>query len=239
MALDFQKIELRKNNVLDLKKKSGLDVNSKAQVVLALDYSGSMGGLYGNGTVQDVVERILPFGLAFDDNGEVDFYLFHDGVIKLKEPITLNNLDGHIQNKIIGKHYMGGTNYAPVLNQIYEDYATETTRKLFGSSKTEKRTDLPVYVIFITDGNNFDKNATESIIKKMSKTGIFVQFIGIGHEQFHFLDKLDDLSGRLIDNVNFLKVDRIREISDDDLYQGLMAEYPGWTQLAKQHYLID
>ena len=167
MAIDLDKIELRKQNVLDLKKKSGLGIDAKAQVVLALDFSGSMNTLYGNGTVQDVVERVLPFGIAFDDNKEVDFYLFHDGAIKMEKNITLSNLDGYINKRIIGHYQMGGTNYAPVL------------------------------------------------------------------------EKLDDLEGRTIDNVNFLKVSNIATIPDNQLYGGLMAEYPDWVSQAKGLNLID
>lgn len=238
MSIDLQKIELRKNSVIDLKKNSGLGADSKAQVYLALDYSGSMSELYRNGTVQDVVERVLPFGLAFDDNGEVDFHLFENGQRKLPENITLQNVDNYIPNKVLGKYPMGGTNYAPVLEAIYNEVANVSKGGFFSKTSVQKMKQ-PVYIIFITDGNNFDKFQTEAIIRKMSETGIFVQFIGIGRERFEFLDKLDDLSGRKIDNVNFFKVDNIRTISDQDLYNGLMAEYPGWVKLAKEHQLID
>lgn len=237
MAIDLQKIELRKQSVIDLKKKTGLGADSKAQVYLALDFSGSMSPLYRDGTVQNVVERILPFGLAFDDNGEVDFYLFHDKYIKMPENITLQNIDGYVDKKVLNKYQMGGTSYAPVLEAIYADTVTMSKGGFFSKATPEKM-DNPVYVIFITDGNNSDRSATEDIIRKMSNAGIFVQFIGIGWEQFSFLDKLDDLSGRKIDNVNFFKIDDIQRISDDNLYNGLMAEFPGWVTQAKSHQLI-
>jgi hypothetical protein len=234
--MNLEKIDLRKNHVLNLKKESGLGIDSKAQVVLALDYSYSMNPLYSNGTVQDTVERILPFGLAFDDNGEVDFYLFEDNSIKLPENITLKNLDGYIANKVYGKYKMGGTNYAPVLNFIYRNLS-EAKKGFFGGAK-KVQMDTPVYVIFITDGNNYDKSETEEIIQKMSKEGFFVQFIGIGKEQFQFLDKLDNLPGRLIDNVNFFKINDIRNCPDNELYAGLMKEYPTWVKEAKTNNLI-
>lgn len=238
MAIDLQKIELRKQSVIDLKKSSGLGSDSKAQVYLALDFSYSMSPLYDDGTVQEVVERILPFGLAFDDNGEVDFYLFENRCKQMPETITLSNVDGYINNKVLGRYSMGGTNYAPVLEEIYKETANVSKGGFFSKSSVEKMK-TPVYIIFITDGNNSDKSETESIIRKMSETGIFVQFIGIGKEQFSFLDKLDDLSGRKIDNVNFFKVDDIRGISDNALYQGLMTEYPGWVAQAKNKNLIS
>ena len=85
MAINLEKINLQKEQVIDLKKKAGIGSRSQAQVVLALDFSGSMSTLYNNGTVQKTVERILPFGLAFDDNGEVDTYLFENRYNKVKQ----------------------------------------------------------------------------------------------------------------------------------------------------------
>lgn len=233
MALDLIKIKERKEEVIDLKKKSGLD-SQKAQVILALDYSGSMSTLYRNGTVQDVVERVLPFGLAFDDNGEVDFYLFENGSKKMPDNITLKNLDGYINNKVMGKYSMGGTEYAPVLKQIFKDFSNK--KGLFGFGKTEVQD--PVYIIFITDGENSDHSATESIVKEMSNYGFFIQFVGIGYEQFRFLDKLDNLSGRKIDNANFFKIKDIKAESDSSLYSSLMNEFPTWVNQARNLNLI-
>lgn len=231
--IDLIKIKERREEVLDLKKKSGLD-NQKAQVILALDYSGSMSTLYSNGTVQEVVEKILPFGLAFDDNGEVDFYLFENGSKKMPENITLKNLDGYINNKVIGKYSMGGTEYAPVLKQIFKEFSTKKGIFGLGSSTMNE----PVYVIFITDGENSDHSATESIVKEMSNHGFFIQFVGIGSERFRFLDKLDNLSGRKIDNANFFKVSNIRTESDSSLYSSLMNEFPSWVAEARKLSLI-
>lgn len=235
MAIDLNKIELRKKQVIDLKKSSGLGENAKAQVVLALDFSGSMSGLYANGTVQETVEKILPFGLAFDDNGEVDFYLFESGYKKLPDNITLKNLDKYIDNKVMGKYQMGGTNYSPVLKAIHKEF--KSTGGGFFSKKSSTM-ETPVYVIFITDGDNFDKKETEEVIREMSKEGFFVQFIGIGNAGFDFLDRLDNLSGRTLDNVNFFKVQNIQTYSDENLYNGLMNEYPEWVKQAKSLNLI-
>lgn len=232
--INLSKIDLQKKSVINLKKTSGLGETSKARVVLVLDNSGSMRELYKNGTVQNVVEKLLPFGLAFDDDGSVDFYLFDDGFHEL-EPITINNLDGYIPNKVFGKYQMGTTSYSPVLKKVYEKFSEKGG--FFGWGGSVKAIE-PVYVIFITDGNNDDKGPTEDIIKKMSNEGFFIQFIGIGYEKFTFLSKLDDLDGRKIDNVNFFKVNNIANYSDDELYSSLMKEYPEWYKQAKSLNLI-
>jgi hypothetical protein len=232
-----KKLDLRKQIVLDLKKIRGIE-NQKAQVVLALDFSFSMENLYKNGKVQDLVERILPLGLGFDDNGEVDFYLFESGVRKLPENITLSNIAGYINNKIIGKYQMGGTNYAPVINKIVAEFS-QTKSGFMGMGKKQSATmDLPVYVIFITDGENSDHHEAERAIIEASKHGIFFQFVGIGNATFSFLKKLDNLSGRNIDNANFFRVQDLANRTDQELYQLLLTEFPSFITEAKSKNLI-
>lgn len=234
MSIDLNKINLRKDSVIDLKKKSGIG-RAQAQVISVLDYSGSMSSLYRDGTVQDTVERILPFGLAFDDNGDVDSYIFHDGYKEIEPSITLQTLDGYVDKHIYPKLQMGGTKYAPVLKAIFNKLKPKAG--IFGLGKVEPM-QFPVFIIFITDGDNNDHKETEEIVKEMSKYGFFIQFIGIGGASFSFLDKLDNLPGRDYDNANFFKVSDIKNMSDDSLYQGLMAEYPEWWKQMKTNNLI-
>lgn len=235
MAINLNKINLQKDKVVSLKNACGISSNSSAQVVLALDFSGSMSSLYRDNTVQTVVETVLPFGLAFDDNGEVDVYIFETGYRKVAQPVTLKNLEGFVDREIVRKYSMGGTNYAPVLEAIYKDFAKA---KGFFNFSSNIQMEYPVYIIFITDGNNSDRNKTEGIVRKMSEKGFFIQFIGIGNERFDFLEHLDDLAGRKIDNANFFKINNIRQMTDDQLYNGLMNEYPSWYKKAKNLQLF-
>lgn len=106
-------LDLRKQIVLDLKKTKGIE--TKAQVVVAMDYSGSMSSMYKDGTVQRLVERLFPLALGFDDNEELDFYLFHNGHVALPS-VTKSNYATYIKDNVDGS--MGGTSYAPVLRAI-------------------------------------------------------------------------------------------------------------------------
>lgn len=153
---------------------------------------------------------------------------------------------------------MGGTNYSPIINKIVSDCtgwvptgaAPEEKKGFFGSlfGKKEEPKSLienlpkplenPVYVIFITDGENGDKSAAEQAIINASRFGIFFQFVGIGSERFEFLQKLDDLGGRVIDNANFFKINDVSSKSDEDLYKLLLTEFPGWIPQAKAKNLL-
>lgn len=99
--------------------------------------------------------------------------------------------------------------------------------------------DIPTFVFFITDGDNFDQNQTESFIKAVSKYPIFWQFVGIGRERFSFLSRLDDLPGRYIDNANFFKIDDLSSIADEQLYEKLLNEFPSWLKEVKRKGMLS
>lgn len=224
-------LDIRKQKVLDLKKSKGMD--GKAQVVVAMDFSWSMSFLYNDGSVQKLVERLFPLALGFDDNEELDFYLFDHGYRQLSS-VTRGNYATYIQDNAHGD--MGGTNYAPVLSAIAKDKFT--TGGFLGWGAKDVPIGDPVYVIFITDGDNGDHAETKHIVRELSKKGIFIQFVGIGHSSFSFLEKLDDLDGRLIDNCNFFSAVDIGKMSDDELYGKLLTEFPEWIVQARAHNLI-
>lgn len=219
-------LDLRKDalNILCLDKPQLQGLTSRVGVVL--DYSGSMSKLYKNGTVQAVLERLFPLALQFDDNGEMEFWIFDDNFHRLKN-ININNYYGYVNNNILGKYQMGCTNYAPVLKDVQKKYVKE------------EPLNLPNYIIFITDGNNGDKAAAKTVIKEMSKDPIFIQFVGIGNEKFDFLKKLDNIDDRYVDNANFFALPDIVNIQDNQLYSLLLNEYPQWLDYPEVKQMIE
>lgn len=47
-------------------------------------------------------------------------------------------------------------------------------------------------MIFLTDGGNADWRERAEVIRELSSQPVFVQFMGIGKEDFPFLRKLDE-----------------------------------------------
>ncbi len=94
----MQELNLRKQQVIDLKKSKGLD-GKRAEVVFALDFSGSMRYMFGSGIVQKVIERLFPVALAFDDDGKMPMYLFSNNSEKISD-VTLNNYESYVQSVI-------------------------------------------------------------------------------------------------------------------------------------------
>jgi hypothetical protein len=234
----MSKIDLRKGIVQQIAVSKNL-TDLRAQVVIVLDRSGSMEDLYKTGFVQRLLERLVPVAMQFDDNGEMEMYLFQNSCVKFPTGINERNVDGLINREITDSRYSyGGTAYAPPINQIVRDYVQVEKSGFLGLGKTTGNVTDPVYVIFITDGENSDKPAAEKAITEASKYGIFFQFVGIGKATFSFLDKLDTLTGRTVDNANFFQANDLDSLSDTELYERLFAEFPEWVDKARNLRII-
>lgn len=217
-VIDMSKSAENLNKVLiDMSKGSKIDMTKHvARVALAMDYSGSMNRLYYNGSVQNVITRLLPIALKFDDNGELESWLFSNQEERLSA-VNVNNYENYVQKVMMkARMSMGGTNYAPALKDMVKYY------------KDIEPSSVPAFIIFITDGENFDKAETNKIIKELSNYNIFVQFIGIGNEKFTYLKSLDNMEGRVHDNTGFIAVKDMNKMTDGELYTELLRQYKDW-----------
>lgn len=92
-------IDLRKKIVqITLEKKKMSHV--AARVGLVLDISGSMQPLYKNGTVQEVVERILAVACKFDDNATLDVWIYDNEFSRLT-PATEGDFNQYVERNIL------------------------------------------------------------------------------------------------------------------------------------------
>ncbi len=204
-------------------------LNQNAQIVVALDLSCSMSIMLRDGTIHDTFDKIMPLVMQLDDDGSLDVFPFNENAYNNAIPFTMENRERYIQYEILFKYNLGGTGYSSVIEKITNKY-----------SSTGKNSD-PVYVIFITDGDCDDQNQTETAIKNASNKGIFWQFIGVGEKRvsFSFLNKLDKLSGRKVDNTNFFYIYDLNRITKDELYEGLLSDFPEWLKNARQQGIIN
>lgn len=228
-----QLVSLIKKAQVSLEKK-GLGEH-RAKVCLCLDISASMSSLYSSGKIQAFVERIVALACRFDDDGEVDVFLF--GQHSQRAPvITLRNYQQYIGHLIEYFPLEGGTDYAPAMKLIRQHYLhDDSDRKTSINTPAEQ----PVYVMFVTDGATSNRKAAENQILYASYQPIFWQFMGIGRDgSFEFLEKLDDLKGRYVDNADFFSVKTPQDYDDEQLFARLMNEYPKWLEQAKQKQLV-
>ena len=97
-----QLVSLAKPLKVSLEKYQLTDV--VAQVALLIDISGSMQDMFKKGTVQGVVNKIVPLAMQFDDNGEFELWYF--GTDSKRMPaVTIKNYQQATEdwNKLMGK----------------------------------------------------------------------------------------------------------------------------------------
>lgn len=220
---DPKLVSLAKTAAISLEKKSMTEATAK--VVLVLDISASMTRRYSSGEVDRLVQRILALGLNMDDDGSIEVYAFGSGAYRIGVA-DAGNYKTFVPDMLKQRRLEGSTHYGATIKMIREDYGSASD---FGQ--------VPVYVMFVTDGDTNDKALTEAQIRDASSEGIFWQFMGIGgngifSSGFDFLEKLDDLKGRKIDNCDFFSVESADKPTDTELYDKLMTEYPGWITAA-------
>jgi hypothetical protein len=211
-----QLVSLAKTAAVVLEKRRLLDTG--ARVVLVLDASASMNAQYKKGRVQEVVERIVPLAVHFDDDGALDCWAFAD-IWKELTQITLDNVAGYIQRERVMNSLGTFNDETGVIRTLIEIY---------------RNSKLPVYVIFISDGGVEFSGMLGRYLIDSSGLPIFWQFVGIGGSNYGILEALDTLPDRVVDNANFFALDDLHSISEAELYERLLGEFPDWLVAARR-----
>lgn len=219
-------VNLAKKATVSLEKRQLQQLTAK--VALVLDASGSMNRQYKKGRVQEVVNRLLPLAVSFDDDQALDCWAFARDPQYLGE-IGLSNYDGFIDNAHGGwrKWALGPrvNNEAEVMKAVTEFYQKDGL-------------DVPIYVLFISDGGVSDNRGITRVMTEAAKLPIFWQFVGLGGRGYGILKKLDDMTGRVIDNCDFFELDDLDDMSEEALYENMLEEFPMWLKEAREIGLI-
>jgi hypothetical protein len=234
------KINLEKmtSTVIDLKKRNNIETQ-EAEVWIVMDISGSMSTMFHSGLVQKVVDRCMAIGMGFDANKQIDVVAFGQKSHYVGT-VTENSLYGFAESIYRKYPLEGDTRYAEAIKTVYDKALKSRSgiMGLFGKRTEIKILEKPVYVLFFTDGNTSDSAETTNLIKELSSKGIFFQFIGMGRNHYNYLDNLDKMSGRVLDNVNFFPIKNIDEVTDDFMLDKMMEEFSQWVPKARQKGMI-
>ncbi|WP_138896618.1 VWA domain-containing protein, partial [Streptomyces chryseus] len=211
-------------------RKHGLD-GQRAAVYLVLDYSGSMKPYYRDGSVQALADRVLGLSANLDDDGSVPLVFFSTDVDAITD-IALDNHHGRIDKIVAGLGHMGKTSYHLAMDAVIDHYLDS------GST-------APALVVFQTDGGPINKLAAERYVCKAAKLPLFWQFVGFGNTrstQFDFLRRLDELAvpaKRPVDNAGYFHAGADpRQVSDTELYDQLVREFPAWLAAARARGIV-
>lgn len=209
--------------VLEKKKLTGVT----AKVGVVLDISGSMRRLYKEGVVQEVVERVLAVASQFDDDGELDVWVYDNEFSRLPGA-TEATFMGYVEKNILSNdsvHKFGRNDEPKVMEDVIRKYTQEEPG------------DEPVFLVFINDGGC--KSGIKKFVMESSDKPIFWQFVGIGDGNFEVLKRLDTMGGRMVDNANFFHLEDVSEVSDAELYDQLLNEFPMWLKEAKAKEILQ
>ncbi len=237
-AISLSKVEETAPALVSLYKSAGVSLRKhgldgqRAAVYLVVDYSGSMKPYYKDGSVQALADRVLGLSAHLDDDGIVPVVFFSTDVDAVTD-IALDSHQGRIERIVAGLGHMGKTSYHLGMDAVIDHYLDSGSKE-------------PALVVFQTDGGPINKLAAERYLCKAAKLPLFWQFIGFGDEkskQFEFLRKLDELAvpeKREVDNAGFFHAgsDPL-EMSDAELYDRLVGEFPQWLSAARKQGIVQ
>jgi hypothetical protein len=222
-----KRIEQEAPHLLNLAKKATVSLakqglqSTVARVGLVLDASGSMREQYKSGRVQELLDRVLPLALHFDDDGSLDVWAF-DREPKPLPPATTRNIQGYLDTANGGwKQWYGGANDEPkAMRAVIDHYCQHPAAP-------------PVYVLFVSDGGVHRNREIKTLMVEAARYPIFWQFMGLGGRNYGILEKLDTLEGRLVDHCGFFAVDDLHQLTEEQLYDRMLQEFPHWLREAR------
>jgi hypothetical protein len=236
-AISLRRIEETAPALVSLYKSAGSSLarhgmeGQRAAVYLVVDYSGSMKPYYKDGAVQALADRVLGLAAHLDDDGRVPVVFFSTD-IDAETEIELAGHRGCVERIAAGLGHMGRTSYHLAMDAVIDHYLDS------GAAD-------PALVVFQTDGGPINKLAAERYLCKASTLPMFWQFIGFGDpgsRQFDFLRRLDDLpvpGKRAVDNAGFFPAGADpRRVSDAELYDRLVGEFPAWLAAARERGIV-
>lgn len=220
-GISLAKLTATAPGLVDLSKKARVSLDKKGigsqrfAVYLVLDHSLSMRSFYSSDIMQRFADQVLALSVNVDDDGVVPVIMF-DSVVHDPEEIRLDSYQGSVARIIASAGRMGTTAYHAAIDAVVRMHAE--------SGATD-----PGLVIFQTDGRpDNERWAKESMIAA-SEHPLFFSFVGFGDDDFDFLNKLDKLKGRKVDNASFFAAGR-GTMDPSALYDGILHEVPDWLR---------
>lgn len=221
--------------------KAGVAPTVKAELIFDIDVSGSFEHEHEEGTTSKLIERLVPYAMELDPDGQIDVFTFSDGshTVTHVGTVTPDNCSNYIVRKVVGRviGWNGGTEYSYVLERNLQHFGWlpmpegvgGAISRFFGRAPTPKHQDRKrSIVVFVTDGENFagDHARTIRILEASEARGDAVYFLFVGaceHDvDFAFLRTI---AARFKNTgvVIIRDLDAFVELSDDQLNAQLLG----------------
>lgn len=225
-------------------QKAGVQSMPILDMGLVLDVSGSFEDEHTDGTTNDLLTRLAPWGLTFDPDKKIDVFTFSDGPRSAHKVGSLHegNYQGYVEENIIGAvpGWNGRTDYSFVIELVLKEFGwvggeakkAGVMGRLFGQKDVAAKEKKRSLILFITDGDNDDKERARDILRasEARKDEVYFVFLGVanGTTKFPFLDSI----GKEFGNTGFKKISDVRNFvkkSDEEINAFLLdSELVAW-----------
>lgn len=200
----------------------------QVDVALAIDISGSMQDEYQDGLVQEITERCLALALNFDRDRKLDVWTFNTGTQYVGD-VTEQKFEGYVNREILNSSKIkkwGGTAYSPVLKSVRDKFFGGVVGGIMSMFK-KKNTTSPVFLMFITDGDNNDHDEFEKTLKQLRSDNIYIQMVCIGNDNFSYAKRVADAEP----NVGFCEIRNVKALTDEQMMEKLVSdEFVNWAK---------
>lgn len=201
LSLDLNKSTKALRLALD---KAGVSNAIKAELILDIDVSGSFEHEHEEGTTSTLIERLVPYGMVLDPDGQIDVFTFSHGEEHVHRvgTVTPDDAPGYIVRNVVDRvpGWKGGTTYSYVLERNLEHFGWKPCEERHGTDGLLSRftrflglsAEAPVaphlhekkrsIVLFVTDGENdqSDEARTMRVLEESQRRGDQVYFLLIG-----------------------------------------------------------
>lgn len=246
MALELNLEKSAKTLALCLEK-AGIVTPPQLEVGFAMDVSGSFEDEHTSGVTNDLLTRMVPWGLTFDPDKKLDCFTFSNGDDHVVDigPVDSSNYTDFVKAKICEKvghrviakvnGFNGGTDYSYVLEKMlgHFGWAGAVKKAGFFGKLMGKKDEVVAgakkrsLVIVATDGDNSDKQRTLDVLRASEARGdkVYFLFLGISNQgsRFPFLERIGDQ----FSNTGFVSIPNLRkfvQMSDEEINQQLIGD---------------
>ncbi|MEU6177692.1 VWA domain-containing protein, partial [Streptomyces coeruleorubidus] len=185
---------------------------TRARVYLILDRSASMRPYYKDGSAQALAEQTLALAAHLDPEATVPVFFFSTELDGTGE-ITLTDHENKIDDLHAGLGRMGRTSYHAAVEAVLAHHGKEATPT------------TPALVVFQTDGAPDAKTPATQSLTEAAKThpAVFFSFVAFGDPENKAFDYLRKL--KTPNTSHFLAGETPRELTDKELYEGVLANW--------------